>query len=328
MENKAGHRKKSSRVAIKRRKKAAEKRPDTLKIKILICSGVFLLAFAVKMIFPELQGKIKTAFLPVLSESVDYKGAISSIGEAIAGERTMSEALGEFYTRAFRTENPDDNLEAISEGQDESMTRTSVIDAEIQSLRASSKKREETVLPKAEEEEPPPEPENTEKEDEDAIFAMISAFLESQSEYSGYELPENVSYEMPEISFEYVYPAVAPISSGFGYRDHPTEGGVKFHYGIDIAAYQGTDVLAFADGMVVSAGESTILGNYVVIEHADGFKTQYDHCSAVYVNSGQAVAKDDVIAAVGGTGNVTGVHLHFEISHNGVYINPEYYLYF
>lgn len=331
MENNIGYAKRT-RISAKRRKLAQRQGMSRFQIKILICAGVFLLAFAVKMAMPELQGKIKAAFLPVLSESVDYKGAISSIGEAIAGEKTVSEALGEFYILAFEINSPEEDIEAAaaSEGieasedePEEGVSRTAVVGAEMQNMRDMASKRKETILI-LDNQETEAEPE----EAEDASAAIISAFLEGQAQYSDYALPERVSYEMPGISFEYTYPAIAEITSGFGYREHPTEGGVKFHYGIDIAANLGEDVLAFADGMVVSTGESTALGYYVIIKHGDGYESQYAHCSAIYVSSGQEVSKGDVIAAVGGTGNVTGVHLHFELSHDDVFINPEYYLYY
>ena len=67
-------------------------------------------------------------------------------------------------------------------------------------------------------------------------------------------------------------------------------------------------------------------GNYVIIEHADGFSTVYAHMDEILCEKGQEVAQGDEIGTVGTTGMSTGPHLHFELSRDGVFVNPEYYL--
>ena len=88
------------------------------------------------------------------------------------------------------------------------------------------------------------------------------------------------------------------------------------HKGVDICAAEGADVLAAAPGVVIAAGydaAGTGFGYSVVISHGDGLYTVYGHCSALYVQTGQAVGQGDRIAAVGNTGNSTGNHLHLGI---------------
>ena len=114
--------------------------------------------------------------------------------------------------------------------------------------------------------------------------------------------------------------------SGFGYRVHPILQEVKFHYGTDFAAEAGTDIVAFADGTVRFAGSSDSYGNYVAVDHAGGWSSLYAHCSYLYVHTGQEVKAGEKLALVGATGHVTGPHLHFELLHDGVYRNPEYYV--
>ena len=63
-------------------------------------------------------------------------------------------------------------------------------------------------------------------------------------------------------------------------------------------------------------------GFYVMIDHGDGYKTLYGHCSSMCVSHGQSVQKGEVIAYVGSTGSSTGNHLHFEIRQNDSKINP------
>ncbi len=153
----------------------------------------------------------------------------------------------------------------------------------------------------------------------------VAAFLASQSEYSDYAVPETVSYERPELPFDYISPVSGVTSSGFGYRLHPIKNEVKYHYGTDLAADSGTPVTAFADGTIVAQGESDSFGKYVMIDHADGYRTLYAHCSELCMSCG-SVKKGDTIALVGSTGAATGPHLHFELEHNGIYLNPEFYI--
>lgn len=132
--------------------------------------------------------------------------------------------------------------------------------------------------------------------------------------------------EQALLDFAYCTPVSGTLSSGFGYREHPLEGGERFHYGVDLAAASGTSICAFADGTVTAVGESTSYGKYCVLSHPGGYSTLYAHCSRVTAASGAAVAMGEKIAEVGQTGFATGPHLHFELQHDGVYLNPIYYV--
>ncbi len=113
------------------------------------------------------------------------------------------------------------------------------------------------------------------------------------------------------------------ISYPYGYRTI-TELGYKnqFHYAIDIPAYRGTDIYASKAGKVINAQYHSSYGNYVLIDHGDGYQTLYAHASKLYVKYGDYVDQGQVIAAVGTTGNSTGNHLHFEVRVNGDKRNP------
>jgi murein DD-endopeptidase MepM/ murein hydrolase activator NlpD len=168
-------------------------------------------------------------------------------------------------------------------------------------------------------------PEEASSAEADDVPAAVETFLETQAAYSDQEIPANVTYDMPELPFAHACPVSADISSGFGFRLHPIDDTVKFHYGADYGACSGADIHAFADGTVSMVGYDEGYGNYIIIDHGDGWQTQYCHCGTVYVSCGQSVSMGDKIALVGATGRVTGPHLHFEIRHNGVYYNPGYY---
>jgi murein DD-endopeptidase MepM/ murein hydrolase activator NlpD len=119
---------------------------------------------------------------------------------------------------------------------------------------------------------------------------------------------------------------VGNLTSGFGYRRDPISGVRKFHNAIDIAAPRGTPVYAYTNGKVVTAGWGNMTGNYVVIDHGGGLRTKYLHLSSISVKVGQIVKVGQKIGGVGSTGYSTGNHLHFEVTKNGVAVNPLLYL--
>lgn len=125
-------------------------------------------------------------------------------------------------------------------------------------------------------------------------------------------------------SGQFVWPSAAStrITSSYGKREKPNANATSVHRGIDIGAPNGTDVLAADSGTVIVAGTGRSYGNYVVIDHGNGYTTLYAHNSRNCVSVGQSVSRGQVIAKVGSTGNSTGPHIHFEISKNGTLINP------
>ena len=118
-------------------------------------------------------------------------------------------------------------------------------------------------------------------------------------------------------------PGYSRISSGFGYRSNPFGGsGREYHNGIDIPAPRGTNIVAAYDGQVAWSNYSSSAGNWVGIDHGNGYYTIYMHMSKRLVSEGQMVKKGDVIGHVGTTGRSTGNHLHFSVRKDGNYINP------
>ena len=112
------------------------------------------------------------------------------------------------------------------------------------------------------------------------------------------------------------------ITSPFGYRTAPTSGASTYHQGVDLDTGTGWPVVATRAGTVTVAGWGKAAGNYVQINHHDGFSSIYMHLSSIGVSSGQHVGAGQYIGATGSTGVSTGDHLHFGISLNGVYVNP------
>ena len=112
------------------------------------------------------------------------------------------------------------------------------------------------------------------------------------------------------------------ITSPFGNRNSPTSGASTYHQGVDLDTGTGDPVYASRAGVVTVAGWGNAAGNYVQINHQDGFSSIYMHLSSYCVSAGQIVSAGQLIGATGATGITTGDHLHFGISYNGVYVNP------
>lgn len=119
-----------------------------------------------------------------------------------------------------------------------------------------------------------------------------------------------------------IWPVTGWLSSAYGNRRDPFNGGRDFHPGLDISADHGRPVLATADGTIVSATREGAYGNLVVIDHGFGLSTRYGHLSRFEVAAGQFVRRGQVIAYVGSTGRSTSSHLHYEILVNGRLTNP------
>ena len=117
------------------------------------------------------------------------------------------------------------------------------------------------------------------------------------------------------------------LTSPFGMRLHPVLGYYRMHNGIDMACAQGTPIYATRAGKVTkTAYQAGGAGNYVSINHLDGFSSIYMHMTHYVVTQGQTVSQGQLIGYVGSTGISTGPHLHFGISYAGTYVNPLAYV--
>jgi murein DD-endopeptidase MepM/ murein hydrolase activator NlpD len=98
------------------------------------------------------------------------------------------------------------------------------------------------------------------------------------------------------------------------------------HKGVDLAAPKGTPIYATRSGYVNVATYHSTAGNYVTINHRDGFTSVYMHMTHYVVSPGQEVKAGQLIGYVGSTGRSTGPHLHFGIHYKGEYVNPMDYI--
>lgn len=135
-------------------------------------------------------------------------------------------------------------------------------------------------------------------------------------------VPEGATLEDYTLPIELALPVEGGVTSPYGFRVNPVNGADDFHAGVDIASDEGTPVAAAQSGMVVRTGYSRLRGYYVILRHAGGVQTLYQHLSYIFVRGGETVGQGQIIADVGSTGFVTGPHLHLELILNGIRVDP------
>jgi murein DD-endopeptidase MepM/ murein hydrolase activator NlpD len=116
------------------------------------------------------------------------------------------------------------------------------------------------------------------------------------------------------------------ITSRYGKRKDPLNKKSAFHPGIDIRGKRGEKIYSTADGVVIKSFRNGGYGNYVVIDHGNGYTTSYAHMQKYLVHKGDRVTRGQVIGLVGNTGRSTGPHLHYEIALNNNTINPHNFM--
>lgn len=125
-------------------------------------------------------------------------------------------------------------------------------------------------------------------------------------------------YTWPVPSSHLITSPYGPRFSPFGYGE--------FHMGVDIGAGMGSPIVAARSGRIIIQVFHPSYGNYVVVDHGDGYSTVYAHMSAFACAPGAEVASGQVIGFIGSTGASTGPHLHFEVRINGQHTNPMAYI--
>lgn len=272
------------------------------RTKLYVSAALFLFITVFKLAMPTAATDLREKLLPVISESTDYTKVLTEVGMRL-------------------TESGEAVAVTAEDGQAQVLPQP-LITPITEYIAQTYPEVPATPTPAAEETPVTPAPKPNEPETPD----VVAAFLESQAPYAGYAVPETVSYAMPALPFAHTSPVTGMTSSGFGYRDHPIAGEVKFHYGTDFAAWTGTAIAAFADGFVQAAGNSDSYGLYLILNHGNGWRTLYAHCSELCITEGSAVSMGQQIALAGETGQATGPHLHFELTCNNIYYNPEFYI--
>ena len=286
-------------------------------VRLVICGALFVALVAVKLLFPGTLSALARSAGELIGRDADFKEAFAAVGRAISGEQPVGDSLQDAYTAVFNPQRTPVRTETQAPQEQVSL------DPGARLIRFTTPALPEMALPEPEEASPPPGDAPSEEEPGSRDTAATAAL---SYVYTMPALPENASLEQRNLGFAYSTPIRGVLSSSFGWREHPVEGGSKFHYGVDLAADEGEAIAAFADGTVYATGESSSLGRYIMLQHEGGYVTLYAHCSQLLVRQGQKVEAGQAIAKVGQTGWATGPHLHIEVIVDGEPKDPLEYL--
>lgn len=124
------------------------------------------------------------------------------------------------------------------------------------------------------------------------------------------------------VNTNFIIPVNGRLSSPFGLRRFFNKQPRRPHSGLDIAAKEGTPILAPAAGIISNTGDYFFNGNSVFIDHGQGLITMYCHLNKITIKQGEKVNQGDVIGHVGMTGRVTGPHLHWSVNLNNARVDP------
>jgi murein DD-endopeptidase MepM/ murein hydrolase activator NlpD len=269
----------------KRRGRRGEKKTSTFGIRAAASAVLLALVLGARLAFPQYTEPLQRWFLG----NGDYVSAFTAIGEGLNGEKPLGQSVKDAFVYAFSNSasGSEDDVVAVSEPAP----------------------ADEEAVPAAQEEQSP----------------AAAAFAARQTEFGDPDLPEDVTDAFIALPVEEIAnPMAGTLRSGFGYRLDPVSGVKAFHRGVDVEAPAGTPVGAFCKGTVTVIGESTLYGQYVIVEGED-IQTQYAHLSQVSVTCGQQVTAGETIGLCGDTGTAQTAMLHFDLLCGGSYVNPEHY---
>ena len=235
--------------------------------------------------------------------NTDFAAAFSALGEALSAGAPVGESLGDFAVAVFGVAREAPLQEIPLPPPQPSPAPPAPVAGSLPSPPPAP------IVPASAEPEPEPAPPPRPPQPTPAE-----------------NLPPKATLDAPTLDLATVLPVSGLVASHFGYRSDPFDGDERFHYGVDIAADEGSDILAWADGTVAYIGEADDFGLYLKITHANGVSSFYAHCSALLVKPNQTVAAGQVIARIGSTGRSTGPHLHMEIRFDQLYVDPLHYL--
>ena len=274
------------------RAEGGSRRERRTLLQLVLCSLLFVSLVGLKLCLPARMEAFDARLAELLRQNMDVQSVFSAIGMLAAGETEGQEMLQAVF-QPQKAAIPADDPVRVPVTEEPRMA-LALFRESLPAWEAQDQGEPETV--------------------------------EAALPYLQEELPEDVSMEQVVLGLDCEMPVRGTLTSDFGYREHPVSGARKFHYGLDLAAEEGTEVRSFADGTVTAVGESSSYGNYCIVEHEGGVETLYAHCRTISVSSGSDVRRGQKLGEVGHTGLTTGTHLHFEVHKNGLYLNPIYYV--
>ena len=242
--------------------------------------------------FSELLGR-----LDIVNQIMDYDQGV--IADLKSLQADIAEKKAGLETNKADSETTKAELEAAKASLDSQRSEANALIAEIRADEASYADAIDEL----------------EREEEEILAEIVRKSKELAAQQSAGQKSNPGGYIWP-VDSRY-------ITSTVGGRNSPGGIGSTNHKGTDIGRVgYNSKIYAAKDGTVIVSQYSSSYGNYVAISHGSGNTTLYAHMSSRKVSVGQVVKQGDVIGITGSTGNSTGPHLHFEITENGVRVNP------
>ena len=265
-----------------------------------------------------------------ICDNVDFSAAFQEFSRAVSDGRPLRESLEALGVRLMGGEPEPDEPEPAEKGPMKMVLLSQTPGAGQSWLNTHgvmAKAGTKETMDEPPSSSVPPLPEATATPPAEPTQAVPETAVPQEYSKEGVKLPSNVSFAFYELGLpETVDPVTGPVTSTFGYRDSPVTGENEFHLALDIGAAEGTEIGAFADGVVAYIGESDEFGQYLKITHANGVSSFYAHCSKLLVRKGMTVTCGQTVALVGQTGHATGPHLHLTIEKDNVRLDPAYYV--
>lgn len=302
-----------------------------LQLGLCICLFFVIFVSRGNELFQEKQAGEK--ILRIVQENTDFTAAFSSLGESISRGEPIWKGMETLLVSLFGAEQESGpmsgRVEVLGGPAYTDSIRRMVMPVTTESMmRVLGVQPEEIWMPEDVAESNTEEIESSSEMLEtptDEKLPKVEA--SSPPVYDGPALPDDATMECVALGLDTIMtPVRGEISSAFGYRDHPITEEHSFHAGVDIATDRGVPIVAFADGVVEFIGESSKYGLYIQLDHGNGVKSFYCHCSELLYGKGKTVNAGQTIALVGDTGEVTGAHLHLELRKDGILLNPAYYI--
>lgn len=285
-----------------------------------VCIAALLAVFIIKFIGGNIYTSVKTGYINRFCRETSAENVVATItsitnttsgqSDQTFNEQNPSQATGESslpgeepkedgsYPQKNESRSLDANAEIASSDDEKSADETSDI-----SENATSSDTDQSTTPTA--------------------APLTSSTAQTGAKVLG--VGSRISPSNATISAAMANSLLTPISgeitSLYGLRDHPIYNENLFHSGVDIAANYGSEIKAALDGTIKTVSSDSGYGIYTVLQSGN-ITTLYAHCSKINVSEGDTVKRGQNIAEVGSTGVSTGPHLHFEVSVNGVTVNP------
>ena len=315
------------------RRGSRERQEGTRLTQLLICLVLFLVMCIGKGVFPRKMLQVRDHVLSLITADTDFRAALDQLGTSLSDSGVGLDELSTFCMEVFG--GGEEEKEPPAQLDQPLPRLEGALKEELHFLGGNPSQQELSAhylptkgpvqLPQGVPAGPPAE---SQVSGEPATVPAVGTVVFTP-DYTGEPLPDNYTMDCLSLGeLETVTPLMGHLNSEYCYRDHPLNGKYLFHGGVDIGGQTGDAIGAFADGKVDYIGKNDSYGLYLQLDHGNGIKSFYAHCSKLCVSKGELVAAGEKVAEVGSTGMATGPHLHLELKYNGKHLNPAYYVEF